>query len=229
MAHEQIRRFSTRARSPANSSTWAVDRFATEENWAPFHLWRFWRYGHHRLWFTIYVHNRGFKENVFRKLVKCSMCVRKFRKPAIIQINLCHQNWGANPSSCNDSTNHHRRSTSWDKRAIQATLPEWSDRQLCGQQALAFDLLRLQGTPAGRNRWLPWSPLFSFLMDNPLLSNLKYLALCAHNTRFDLNKLNRFRDLLHLEIDIKFSHPKKFSFPKLKVLAFHQDSQIGIW
>ena len=57
------------------------------------------------------------------------------------------------------------------------------------------------------------------LVDKPLFSNLKHLTLCGELIEFDLNKLNRFRQLLQLEVE--FSGKVNFNFPKLKVLTFH--------
>ena len=71
------------------------------------------------------------------------------------------------------------------------------------------------------------SKLFGRLIERPLLSNLKYLTLYdnARGDRFeiDLNELNRFRQLLHLEIyltNLDEETVVHWNFPKLKVLAF---------
>ena len=47
--------------------------------------------------------------------------------------------------------------------------------------------------------------IFRLLAEKPLLSNLKHLALSGE---LDLNELNRFRQLVHLEIKIGFSSKK---------------------
>ena len=64
---------------------------------------------------------------------------------------------------------------------------------------------------------------FDRLENQPLLSNLKCLALDGVPMRFDLNSLNRFSQLVQLEIygypcDGK---PVNLNLPKLSVLAFH--------
>lgn len=64
--------------------------------------------------------------------------------------------------------------------------------------------------------------IFCRLAETPLLSNLKQLALCGYKPGFDLNELNRFSQLLHLEIDIDLGQVKvHLNLPKLKNLAFH--------
>ena len=66
---------------------------------------------------------------------------------------------------------------------------------------------------------------FSRLVDQPLLSNLKHLALFEYVSESDLNKLNKFSQLVYLEIWGYFRVPgvnKKeviLNLPKLKVLA----------
>ena len=65
---------------------------------------------------------------------------------------------------------------------------------------------------------------FVRLIEKPLISNLKHLALVGHFAEFDFNKLNRFRQLLQLEISITlFCNPvrARLSLPQLKVLAFN--------
>ena len=64
----------------------------------------------------------------------------------------------------------------------------------------------------------------------PLLSSLKQLALADVSFKFDLNKLNAFRQLAHLEINIE--HPKgivklNLNLPRLKVLALRV--HLSIW
>ena len=61
---------------------------------------------------------------------------------------------------------------------------------------------------------------FLRLVEKPLLSNLKQLALNC-DLDFDLNELNRFRQLVHLEINIDLAGKVHLNLPKLKVLAFH--------
>lgn len=62
---------------------------------------------------------------------------------------------------------------------------------------------------------------FGRLVEKPLLSNLKYLALCDL-LKFDLNKLNRFQQLVHLEVNSLYNlKTLHLNLPKLKVLAFH--------
>ena len=65
--------------------------------------------------------------------------------------------------------------------------------------------------------------MFGSLAEKPLLSNLKHLALVGRffYPRFDLNKLNRFRQLVHLEIDIPLDGRIRLNLPKLRVLAFY--------
>ena len=59
--------------------------------------------------------------------------------------------------------------------------------------------------------------------EKPLLSNLKQLLLYTHKFEFDLNKLNRFRQLVHLEISVISSGEVKvnLNLSELKVLALH--------
>ena len=66
--------------------------------------------------------------------------------------------------------------------------------------------------------------MFRRLVKKPLLSNLTHLAVSGDRVPFDLNMLNQFEKLVHLEIYIYFDcgvnvHLK---LPKLKVLAFHE-------
>ena len=59
------------------------------------------------------------------------------------------------------------------------------------------------------------------LVEKPLLSNLKHLALCS-SFAFDLNELNRFQHLVHLEIDLRSSSGEvHLNLARLNVLAFH--------
>ena len=61
--------------------------------------------------------------------------------------------------------------------------------------------------------------MFGRLAEKPLLSNLKQLTLSANRYEFDLNKLNRFRQLVHLEIMIYLTGTIRLDLPRLKVLA----------
>ena len=63
--------------------------------------------------------------------------------------------------------------------------------------------------------------MFGRLVEKPLLSNLKYLALCGPQPEFDLNSLNQFEKLVLLHVDIG-SRKKEvhLNLPKLKVLVF---------
>ena len=66
--------------------------------------------------------------------------------------------------------------------------------------------------------------VFSCFAEKRLLSNLRQLALAAGDSfQFDLNKLNRFEKLVHLEIEVHALHERKvhLNLPRLKVLAFH--------
>ena len=66
--------------------------------------------------------------------------------------------------------------------------------------------------------------MFLRLAEEPLLSNLSHLALSDDQISFDLNKLNRFEKLVHLESYIPFNQPEDvhLNLPRLKVLAFHR-------
>ena len=71
------------------------------------------------------------------------------------------------------------------------------------------------------------SKLLLRLFDRPLLSNLKRLAICAYAwPEFDLNKLNQFQQLIHLEIGtsgcniyIESKEKVVLNLPKLEVLG----------
>ena len=60
---------------------------------------------------------------------------------------------------------------------------------------------------------------FLRLAEKPLLSNLKHLAL-SDWVKFDLNKLNRFQQLVHLEIHTHPAGEVRLNLPRLKVLSF---------
>ena len=65
--------------------------------------------------------------------------------------------------------------------------------------------------------------IFPRLTEKPLLSNLKHLVLSSRSVfKFDLNNLNRFTRLVHLEIDMGLGEWKvHLNLPRLKVLAFN--------
>ena len=69
--------------------------------------------------------------------------------------------------------------------------------------------------------------MFRRLAKKPLLSNLKYLVLHDYDPESDLKKLKRFRQLVHLEINIDLADYDEvwwkinLNLPKLRVLAFH--------
>ena len=63
--------------------------------------------------------------------------------------------------------------------------------------------------------------IFCRLAEKPLLSNLRYLALDGFKFEFNLNELNRFKQLVHLEINGRFDGMNLKS-PKLKFLAYHK-------
>ena len=68
--------------------------------------------------------------------------------------------------------------------------------------------------------------IFNRLVDHPLLSNLKYLLVEAN--QFDLNKLNLFSRLVHLEIKQGLGEEKlNLNLPSLRVLELHSFS-IGL-
>ena len=65
--------------------------------------------------------------------------------------------------------------------------------------------------------------MFCQLADQPLVSKLSHLALFNEEARFDLNKLNRFRQLVHLEINgSEIKKKVNLNLPKLKVLAIYR-------
>ena len=74
--------------------------------------------------------------------------------------------------------------------------------------------------------------LFHRLIDQPLLSNLKYLALCGLSSDFDLDKLSGLltnnNQLLHLELNVAFSSQVNLhlKLPKLRILAFHSPNEL---
>ena len=65
--------------------------------------------------------------------------------------------------------------------------------------------------------------MFLRLAEKPLLSNLRHLAVCMYKPEFDLNELNRFQQLLHLEINVSsIDEAMHLNLSRLKVLAFHR-------
>ena len=69
------------------------------------------------------------------------------------------------------------------------------------------------------------SPMFGRLVEKPLLSSLKHLALAEFG--FDPNRLNRFQQLAHLEINFNCFFNQKnlhLNLPRLKVLVFHESN-----
>ena len=63
--------------------------------------------------------------------------------------------------------------------------------------------------------------MFIRLAEKPLLSNLRQLALCGDDLDFDLNELNHFQQLVHLEIVTHLAGEVRLNLPRLRVLAFH--------
>ena len=63
--------------------------------------------------------------------------------------------------------------------------------------------------------------MFRRLVEKPLLCNLMQLALFGYELMIDLNLLNRFRRLEHLEIDTNLIGQIHLSLPRLRVLAIH--------
>lgn len=61
---------------------------------------------------------------------------------------------------------------------------------------------------------------FVGLVEHPLLSSLKHLVL-AGAFEFNLNKLNAFDQLVHLEIKMPILSEVHLKLPRLKVLAYH--------
>ena len=71
---------------------------------------------------------------------------------------------------------------------------------------------------------------FCNIAEQPIVSNLRYLALFAiFSLRMNLNKLNQFSQLLHLEFDSygRWLNREKLhlNLPQLKVLAFHRNNE----
>ena len=68
---------------------------------------------------------------------------------------------------------------------------------------------------------------FVRLAEKPLLSSLRHLAL-AGVLEFDLNKVNAFGQLVHLEIKMPISSEVPLSLPRLKVLAFYNRNNCAL-
>ena len=70
------------------------------------------------------------------------------------------------------------------------------------------------------------SAMFSRLIDNPLLSNLKHLALTVCSFPFKLEESNRFTNLMHLKINHPYGLGTELNLnlPKLKVLVIYHRS-----
>ena len=68
--------------------------------------------------------------------------------------------------------------------------------------------------------------MFSRLVEKPLLSNLKHLAISMYGPEIELNQLNRFQQLVHLEITVTCLNQTEvhLNLPNLKVLVFHYRS-----
>ena len=71
---------------------------------------------------------------------------------------------------------------------------------------------------------------FTCLAEKPLLSDLKHLAIVGGYFEFDLNELNRFQQLVHLEIcTASFDREKVYlKLPKLKVLVWNFNWPVSI-
>ena len=71
---------------------------------------------------------------------------------------------------------------------------------------------------------------FDRLVEKPLLSNLKYLTLIGYQVEFDLNKLNRFRQLVRLEINTLLAGTMNLNLnlPRLRVLAIHHFNDCSV-
>ena len=70
-------------------------------------------------------------------------------------------------------------------------------------------------------KYLCHPSMFLRLAEKPLLSNLRQLALYTYRLEFDFNELNRFQQLVHLEINANdIDGELHLNLPRLKVLAF---------
>ena len=73
------------------------------------------------------------------------------------------------------------------------------------------------------------SAMFLRLAEKPLLSKLKHLALSGYPFEFDFNELNRFQQLVHLEIYVASSSGEMhLNLPSLKVLAIHYNDHCAL-
>ena len=101
-----------------------------------------------------------------------------------------------------------------------------TDHPYCYSNCLNFDRTKWYHSNRPFRKAERWEPaMFGRLVEKPLLSNLRQLALCDYSFRgFDLNELNRFEKLVHLEITTSWYSKKRtvqLNLPKLEVLAFH--------
>ena len=71
--------------------------------------------------------------------------------------------------------------------------------------------------------------MFLRLVEKPLLSNLRQLTLSGDDLEFDLNELNRFPQLVHLEIDTYLAGEVHLNLSRLKVLVFHDCNEECAW
>lgn len=75
------------------------------------------------------------------------------------------------------------------------------------------------------NQEIFYPKTFDHLADQPLLSNLKCLVLCGVSPKFDLGKVNEFKTLVHLIINVLYLPENlKLNLPKLEVLIFCQSN-----
>ena len=88
---------------------------------------------------------------------------------------------------------------------------------------LNYDIIKWQGSNQPIQEAEQCHPtMFLRLAEKPLLSNLRHLAVSG-SFEFDLNKLNRYQQLVHLEICMRSLGGKlHLNLPRLRVLAFHR-------
>ena len=67
--------------------------------------------------------------------------------------------------------------------------------------------------------------MFDRLAEQPIVSNLRYLALFENLNPFDPDQLNRFNKLMHLEIHLKCEKKLHLNLPRLQVLAIHLSNE----
>ena len=91
---------------------------------------------------------------------------------------------------------------------------------VCALDSLDEHLDRCEPSTVGDGQELIVPALFHRLANHPLLSNLRYLVLYAPTRRFDLNRLNRFSQLVYLEINNYHRQTKQIhlSLPQLEIL-----------